>query len=136
MIGRIFILIAVCSLVYSCGVLKSGSSKAENFDRFYERFHADSLFQLSRITFPLEGLPSFADENQFAEEFKWEADSWELHKPINYKEFPDLKRELEREDSLIKESVNMGNGFALERHFALKGNQWYLVLYVGINRVR
>jgi len=91
---------------------------------------------MSRISFPLEGLPSFADESQFNSTFTWEADTWELHLPINYKEFPGLTQKLTREEGIVKESVNMGNGLALERHFAMKNKEWYLVFYVGINQIK
>ncbi len=137
MIGRIILLFAVSSLLYSCSVFKPAhSNKAENFDQFYKRFHTDSLFQMSRITFPLEGLPSFAEEAQFTgERFRWQRDDWEQHLLINYDAFPDLSQNLVKEQGQVKESINMGNGFGLERHFALEEGKWFLVFYVGINRI-
>jgi hypothetical protein len=28
----------------------------EDFDKFYDKFHKDSIFQMSRIIFPLDGI--------------------------------------------------------------------------------
>lgn len=134
---QLFLLITISSLLYSCGAFKTGSSKAEDFDRFYQKFHTDSIFQMSRITFPLEGLPSFAEESKFTSElFYWQKDDWDIHKLIDYDEFPALSQKIAKEKSIVKESVNMGNGFALERHFSLIDGKWFLVFYVGINKLR
>lgn len=137
---RLLLLITISSLLASCSIFKPGSnsnSKSEDFDRFYKQFHTDSVFQMTRITFPLEGLPSFADESQFTSElFYWEESDWDIHKLINYDEFPQLSQKIVKENSLVKESVNMGNGFALERHFSLIDDKWFLVYYIGMNKLR
>jgi len=36
--------------------LDETASTIEDFDKFYDKFHADSVFQSTRIRFPLEGL--------------------------------------------------------------------------------
>ena len=133
---RLLILIGVCSTFYSCNLLKQGTKNVESFDKFYHRFHTDSLFQLSRIDFPLRGLPSFADESQFTETYRWQQEDWDIHKLIDTEEFPDLSKELTKEKTEIKEHVNMGNGFGLERHFGLREDKWFLVYYVGINKLK
>ena len=51
-------------------------SKPENFDKFYNRFHTDSTFQMSRIKFPLQGKIIQGDQ-----ETKWSRDNWIMMKP-------------------------------------------------------
>src|SRR5687767_11691826 len=46
---------------------------AESFDRFNQRFHADSSFQLSRIAFPMGG--KYVDD---LESRMWSPDNWEM----------------------------------------------------------
>lgn len=40
------------------------NSNIENFDSFYDKFHKDSLFQISRLKFPLKGGPDRGDINE------------------------------------------------------------------------
>lgn len=80
------LLIVYALIFFSCGSntineinrnaanIHSDSSN-ENFEKFNSRFHTDSLFQLSRINFPIDG--QFADgENMY----KWSQKNWSLMK--------------------------------------------------------
>ncbi len=134
--GRLICLFGFSVLLSACHNMKHQSA-IEDFDKFYKKFHSDSLFQLSRIDFPLEGLPAFAEEQFFEEgSFEWQKESWDLHREINYKEFPDINVEIVRKEAEVTEFVDMGSGFGLERRFELRKQQWFLVYYVGMNRLK
>ncbi|HEU0125876.1 MAG TPA: hypothetical protein VFQ56_06205, partial [Flavobacterium sp.] len=46
----------------------------ENFDEFNKKFHSDSLFQVSRVDFPIEGkhVSGF-------EQYNWTRKNWQFH---------------------------------------------------------
>ncbi|NJO68122.1 MAG: DUF4348 domain-containing protein [Bacteroidetes bacterium] len=57
-------------------ISKSASTKGlENFDQFYKRFHTDSIFQMSRIQFPLKG-----QKINFQGTFSWKKENWMMIK--------------------------------------------------------
>ncbi len=47
-------------LLYSCGTNEARQSRVqdEEFDDFYNHFHNDSIFQIARVQFPLDGFSS------------------------------------------------------------------------------
>ena len=54
----------------SCSSAPEVSAPAElsnDFQVFYELFHRDSSYQMEHITFPLEGLPDYADSVDIAD---------------------------------------------------------------------
>ncbi|MBK6479482.1 MAG: hypothetical protein IPF93_14775 [Saprospiraceae bacterium] len=53
---------------------KAGHSKKniEDFDRFYDKFHQDGAFQMSRLKFPLQGHDGVGN--------KWTKTNWTLMK--------------------------------------------------------
>ena len=107
---------------------------AEDFNAFYDQFLEDSLFQVSRITFPLEGLPSYAGEKEF-KSFYWTEENWEAHQKVNY-DSTDFTQHFKDIGYLIVETAHHPEGWGLERRFKLDGdNKWYLIYYAGINRV-
>jgi len=106
-----------------------GKDKAdlEKFDDFYSRFHSDSLFQLSRISFPIGGF--ILNEN--GEEEPWTRENWIMHKikatdvdtslfKVNITHTPDSVSEL----IFIEDG-----GFMARRTFKNKDGKWYLVFY-------
>jgi hypothetical protein len=51
----ILIIFATCKPAKHITTNTTVNSSGENFDEIYNRFHSDSLFQMSRIKFPLKG---------------------------------------------------------------------------------
>jgi hypothetical protein len=103
----------------------------ESFDRFNQRFHADSSFQRSRIAFPIGG--KFVDDLQSR---LWSPDNWEiLTTPVSaITDTTQYKHSLVRTDSFVTETFWIDqSGFKVERRFALKDGKWYLVYYDDIN---
>ena len=103
----------------------------ETFATFNERFHRDSAFQISRITFPIGGHYAEAENSQ-----AWTAKNWELLKePV--RETPDTteyKHDLQQTDTTVIEKYWLENsGFKTERRFKKMGGKWFLTYYDDIN---
>lgn len=103
---------------------------AENFNSFYDQFHSDSLFQMARIKFPLEGgnIDGFRKA-------KWEKEDWNMLKikiydvdttkfKINYKK---------TNTSFIEKCYAEDSGFSSEYRFKMMENKWYLVYALDKN---
>ena len=95
-----------------------------DFQEFYDRFHSDSTFQLSRVIFPLEG-----GENQFGNSSQWSRESWKVHKPFdaslsNYTRSFDLMNEI-----IIEKIKDKYNAFFMERRFSKIQEEWHLIYY-------
>jgi len=104
---------------------------AETFAMFNERFHRDSMFQLSRIRFPIGGRFVEGENNQ-----EWTARNWVLMKvpvreTVDTKEY---KHELQKSDSAVIEKYCIENGgFKIERRFKNIDGKWFLTYYEDVN---
>jgi len=110
---------------------KSTIEKAENFDQFNKKFHSDSLFQVSRVDFPIDGkhISGF-------EQYNWTKENWEfLAVPVAEKtEIGEYQHSLVKTDTLITERFWIpDSGFEVERQFKLIDNKWFLIYYNDIN---
>ncbi|WET01941.1 hypothetical protein [Flavobacterium sp. YJ01] len=104
---------------------------AENFEEFNKKFHSDSIFQVSRVDFPIEGkhVSGF-------EQYNWTRKNWEFHAiPVSEKiEIGEYEHSLTKTDSLITERFWIpDSGFEVERQFKLINNKWFLIYYNDIN---
>jgi hypothetical protein len=103
----------------------------ESFERFNERFHNDSTFQISRVEFPIGG--KYVDDLVSR---VWSADNWEiLITPVSaITDTTHYKHSLVRTDTFVTEKFWIEqSGFKVERRFEKKGGKWYLVYYDDIN---
>lgn len=110
---------------------------ANEFDAFYKKFHTEPSYQLSHITFPLEGLPSDADAETIASgNFHWTADDWQVHKPFDFTN-SDFTRELLSfgNDLVIEKIIHKSGEYGTIRRFAKLGDDWFLIYYAGMNRI-
>jgi len=124
-------------------VAKEASSEDSNltkeisadFDRFYEQFHADSLFQIGHIAFPLAGLPNNADSLTRAKgNYEWDAADWRMHKSLKGLEAQFNRTVKATGKDLVTEYIQqVGSSFVMERRFSKVGNEWYLIYYAGMN---
>jgi len=114
------------------------TSLPPDFKEFYIKFHEDSLYQISKIHFPLEGLPEQADPEFIGEEaFFWSADQWIFQKNA----FPDKKKFLTEYtnvvDMLIEEKIHdLQFGLTMIRRFSKGSDGWNLIYYAGMNKYR
>jgi hypothetical protein len=109
-----------------------------DFAQFYEKFHSDSVYQMSHIQFPLDGYPTNADSVSIADKnFHWTADTWVMH---TMKAFNDslYTRTLEVPlAGIVNETVYQKNTpFGMVRRFFKRGDEWYLIFYSGMNSMK
>lgn len=114
-----------------------GQELPEDFKAFFERFHEDSVFQMEHITFPLEGFPSGLAAEDYDPQFRWQPDDWVMHGP-----FKDEQDEYQRKFEVITPTMVIEYilakeaSFGMERRFARMGDEWYLIYYSGLNKVK
>ncbi|MGE5354847.1 MAG: hypothetical protein ACM3PT_01285 [Deltaproteobacteria bacterium] len=101
------------------------------FIRFYETFHADSAFQYSHISFPMEGHRLIRSEKgDTVETVIWTRSNWDLHK-----RFDDTNKAFKQEfiivgDKAIIETISAVEGlFKIERRYAMLSSGWNLIYY-------
>lgn len=109
-----------------------------DFAQFYEKFHTDSVYQMSHIQFPLDGYPTNADSISIADKnFHWTADTWVMH---TMKAFNDslYTRTLDAPlPGIVNETVYQKNTpFGMVRRFFKRGDEWYLIFYSGMNSMK
>lgn len=102
------------------------------FMDFYERFHKDSLYQISHITFPLAGAQSVRIDSSRTEmrEIPWQAKDW-LMQRLNFPPTDYLRQWQTVSDGLVIERIRArGYNSGLERRFAKQPNgEWELIYY-------
>jgi len=103
-------------------------SQSEDFPTFYVKFHQDSLFQSSRITWPLNGN-YVQDSSGAAKDLKYSPESWAMHRPLN--DNPDFVQQIEplTEDLLVEEIKARAGKYKIERRFARLTDGWHLIHY-------
>lgn len=123
-IGSLF-----CFFLSSCGDgLPTDDQGREDFKAFYEKYYADSVFQLQRTEFPLLGQ----DPEGKQDPFYWDVDNWVYLKPIE--EDPSIKvLPLVDMETWMRERIVIQDRFYMEKQFSLIDNKWYLTSYSGIN---
>lgn len=134
----VFNALFLTSLFMGCQITDESKSKnnirqineKESFDVFYKQFHRDSLFQISRIKFPLPGINS--DEMTIEDtSYYWKKADWLMQHMIDTTLF---SRKMSVSDNIVEEVIRSNDpGFFIKRDFkSIKGN-WYLVLYEDVN---
>ncbi len=134
------VMILLCMVLYlGCGPETAEKddpvqTEVSDFEDFYDRFHEDSAFQMAHIAFPLEGIPAHADQVEDLSSYRWQSETWVLHKKL-----PDsltgYDRELTRfgEDIIIEKIVQRDTRIGLERRFARISDDWMLIYYADMN---
>jgi hypothetical protein len=100
------------------------TTSIENFDDFYNRFHTDSLFQMSRIKFPLKGI-----KVDYEGEKKWSGKNWITMKTkIQDVDTSEFSTEYQKTDKSFMEKFWIEDtGYSSEYRFKLIRKKWYLV---------
>ncbi|MBU0473244.1 MAG: DUF4348 domain-containing protein [Bacteroidetes bacterium] len=124
-------LIIVSIMLSGCNASnESINSSSENFDEFYNKFHSDSLFQLSRVKFPLGGKSI-----QGVDQSEWTKDNWQMMKAkiydVDTSEYKVFYKKTENE--FIQKIWIEDSGFNLEYRFELIDNKWFLVYTLDQN---
>lgn len=114
----------------------------ENFEVFYKRFYSDSLFQISRIIFPLKGFNSDEYDSELGKKnppYFWKKNEWTFLEtlPQNYVRYEkkdwveEYKKEIKHNKDLtvLEKIFIVDSGYIDERIFKLIKGKWYLVFY-------
>lgn len=125
-------LLLLALLACACHSVKNGrnSEPDENFNHFYLLFHSDTVFQMERIQFPLEG-GSYDSEN----ETKWNKKNWQLKKYTVYDvDTTQYKVEFNLTDTLVNERIYIPNsGFDFQCKYKLIDGKWFLIYCMDQN---
>lgn len=106
-----------------------------DFQVFYELFHRDSAYQMEHITFPLAGLPDYAEPDQLGgSTYYWQEEDWTMHRP-RLKEDEEFIRSVDLlAEGMVRERlIHKDRSLMTERRFAKMNEEWYLIYYAGIN---
>lgn len=102
----------------------------EQFDAFYTKFHNDSLFQISRIKFPLPGINT--DEMTVEDTtYYWKKDEWVMQHMVDTTLFS--KKMLISDTAVEEEITSKDPGVIIKRKFQRIKGKWHLVLYEDVN---
>ena len=106
------------------------------FRKFYENFHRDSLFQLSHIRFPLEGIPERETEDMDLSGFYWKKEGWTMHRPFDAMDGSFIRDfQSVGEDMVIEKIRHAQASYGMQRRFSRDGDQWYLIYYAAMNEL-
>jgi hypothetical protein len=106
------------------GMVKIKGSPPENFFVFYDRFHRDSLFQISRIRDPLFGMKKLQGQ-----EIPWKIKDWDLMTTrVQDMDSSIYKTKIKQKKKFFEQEVwsSIPEYYAAHR-FELHGSKWYLV---------
>ncbi len=102
----------------------------EDFDAFYDRFHADESFQRSRVRFPLGGM--MVEEG---DEIPWTRKNFPTMKVRIYDvDTSEYKIEYQKEKTRFTQRVWLEDSeFSSEYRFELIDGKWYLVYVLDVS---
>jgi hypothetical protein len=105
-------------------------NSSEDFDKFYDKFHKDSLFQVSRTKFPLGGMSI-----EGVKKTQWTRENLPLMKAKIYEiDTTHYKVAFKRTEKTFTQKVWVeGSEFSSECRFKLINNKWYLVYVLDQN---
>ena len=112
------------------------SGLPSGFRKFYENFHRDSIYQLTHIRFPLEGIPEKETEQTDLTDFYWKKDEWILHRPFNAMDGSFIRDFQSLGDKMVIEKIHHAEAsFGMQRRFSRDGDEWYLIYYAAMNEL-
>lgn len=100
----------------------------ERFDSFSKKFHSDSLFQIKRVKFPINGYSVDPEGN----EASWDKSTWLMHRmPIQNIDTTTFKVVITEQPGVRVEEVFIeGSGFRTRRVFTQIKGKWYLTSFI------
>jgi hypothetical protein len=122
--------------ISEAAISDQGETPSAEFMQFYEQFHADSIFQIEHISWPLPGeLTTQKDSSRITKEpIEWQLDKWTMHRKINLSTGEFQRSWQFLGDLMVTERIiQIQSGFRLERRFAKASNgNWSLIFYSDI----
>jgi hypothetical protein len=114
---------------------REGTEPPADFKTFYEKFHTDSIYQMSHISWPLKGVGDKKNDSSMVvgKIFReWEPETWILHKPFNVEGSTEFARTLEvyGEEMVVERIKTLALNYGQERHFTRREDgDWELIYY-------
>lgn len=137
------ILIFLLILFFGCGKGQKQPNNllSENFDEFYKKFYSDSLFQMSRINFPLASDVVNSSSSDIVDSTVrvWNRENWVILRNTYFKENDSIaningeiyKRKIVNNKTQVIESIYIENsGFFIKMNFSLQNGKWHLIDYI------
>ncbi len=117
----------LCFLFLGCVLKAKQDVEADSFDVFYEKFHSDTAFQISRIVFPLPGINT-EEMSVLDSIYFWEREGWEYHQKPKVYGSDEYGIKVQKTDSIVEEVIySKIPGFVFKREFKKINGEWYLV---------
>jgi hypothetical protein len=105
-----------------------------DFQQFYDKFHADSAYQMAHIQFPVEGKDSYSSDPNPR---PWTTENWIIHKPlIDTLVRSEFNLKMANPPLVVEMIFHKNAAFAAERRFLKSGNEWYLIYYMALNPIK
>lgn len=132
--GLCMLCMMACQKKDKSPVPTDGSMPAD-FASFYEKFHADTAFQMAHISFPLKGVPMHADSATIVEDdFYFQKPLWILHRPMVLNDTFYTQQFFKLTDEMVLERIIQKDvNFGMERRFVKLNNEWTLIHYTAMN---
>ncbi|MCR6642160.1 MAG: DUF4348 domain-containing protein [Sporocytophaga sp.] len=113
---------------------RTASNTIEYFDSFSKRFYSDSLFQMSRIKFPLPGINTDDMDINDNSPYYWQKNKWKMLKAEG-DDLTGFKIDLSKTDFTVTETITHPEypGMIIESVFTLIKGKWYLTRYKDVN---
>ena len=113
----------ICAALWSC----APKSTTEDFREFYEKFHSDSLFQVSRLSENFEGSKFYGESVE-----KINKDNWQfLPKGVYDVDTLQYETEVNISENKVETRIYVENsGIDIRLTYEKINDKWYLVSFV------
>ena len=110
-------------LLWSCSQQPVG----EDWHEFYEKFHSDSLFQVSRISDNFEGVKFYGDTVENITKSNWRF----IRSGVYDVDTSQYKTEVNISDDKVETRIYVENsGIDIKLTYEKINNKWYLVRFI------
>ena len=123
-----YFFITILFLTFSCQ--KKEKNSFEDFSEFNRKFHSDSIFQMERIKFPIDGELTTRNGKE-----KWSKENWKiLKKQFGAEVLSGFDHNTELKDNIATEKISLPDGsLSYETKFEIKDKKWFLVYFNKVN---
>ncbi len=110
----------------------SGNPLPQDFVDFFQKFHTDSVFQMERIQWPMQGEETVQVDSMRTKIPKtWTTENWAIHHLPDFQDgMFERKFSMLGEEMVIEVVFNKNIGLRQERRFAkVAGDDWAMIYY-------